>query len=330
MSEPFQPSGRFHRVTTRRRSLRALECPLEPELLVAEFASELPPEVALAVREHIAVCEICGERSRTLQAPYQVIASLGNEPVPYVPDLRDTVQSRLARGHTARRIVRGLESIGRNGGLTALVVAGALILVGSLLFGIISASAQNLSPSTNQLSNVPAAAASGTLLAETDKLVTVSAANGQQWKVAEVISVNASNGGVSHSLPASSGPLHPSTPSELPIATATSPSGQAIYEVTAANAHHHQALIAFDSSRGHLLFANTITLPGDSALPAGELADSLAVAPDGSEVYVGLGLAQPASSGGSPRAGIFHPERLASTDSRAYVCGLPGTHAAAS
>src|SRR5271166_2789693 len=117
MSEPFQPSGRFHRVTTRRRSLRALECPLEPELLVAEFAGELPPEVALAVREHIAVCEICGARSRTLRAPYQVIASLGNEPVPYVPDLRDTVQSRLARGRTARRIVRGLESIGRNGGL---------------------------------------------------------------------------------------------------------------------------------------------------------------------------------------------------------------------
>ena len=95
MSEPFQPSGRFHRVTTRRRNLRVLQCPLEPELLVAEFAGELPPEVATAVREHIAVCEICGERSRALQTPYQVIASLGNQPVPYVPDLRDKVRVRL-------------------------------------------------------------------------------------------------------------------------------------------------------------------------------------------------------------------------------------------
>src|SRR5262249_46901326 len=76
MSVNDRPAIRFHRVTTRRRSLRALQCPLEPELLVAEFAGELPPDVALAVREHIAVCEICGARSRALQAPYELLASL--------------------------------------------------------------------------------------------------------------------------------------------------------------------------------------------------------------------------------------------------------------
>src|SRR5215469_12083427 len=111
MSESYQPSARFHRVTTRRRNLRVLQCPLESELLVAEFAGELPPEVALAVREHIAVCEICGARSRALQKPYQVIASLGNEPVPYVPDLRDKVRLRLRHGSASRRAWRLTRSV---------------------------------------------------------------------------------------------------------------------------------------------------------------------------------------------------------------------------
>ncbi len=201
MSEPLQTSGRYQRVTTRRHTLRVLECPLEPELLVAEFADELPPDVARAVREHIAVCEICGGRSRALQTPYQVIASLGNEPVPYVPDLRDNVKSRLAQGRTTRRIFRLVGALGSRHTLAALAVVGALALVGFLLFGIISASAQNLSPSTNQLSSVPVAAAQGTLLAETDKLVTVAGTKGAQWKVAEVIAVNERNGSVQHLCP---------------------------------------------------------------------------------------------------------------------------------
>jgi hypothetical protein len=297
MSEPFVPSGRFHRVTTRRRNLRVLECPLEPELLVAEFASELPPEVALAVREHIAVCEICGARSRTLQTPYQVIASLGNEPVPYVPDLRDSVQSRLSRGRTSRRIFRVIGGMGRGGGLVALCVIGALAVVGFLLFGIISASAENLSPSSNQLTGVPAAAPHGVLLAETDKLITVAGPGGQQWKVAEVISVNERNGSVLHSLPGSNGPLHPSEPNQLPVATQSSPDGHTVYEITAPNAHGQQALVAFDSSSGNLLFVTVVALPGQVGLPAHELADALAVAPDGTEIYVGLGLTQPAAAG---------------------------------
>jgi hypothetical protein len=295
MSEPFVPSGRIHRVTTKRRNLRVLQCPLEPELLVAEFAGELPPEVAQAVREHIAICEICGVRSRALQTPYQVIASLGNEPVPYVPDLRDSVQLRLSHGRTPRRVFRVIGGLGRGGGLAAVCVIGALALVGFLLFGIISASAENLSPSSNQLSGVPAAASHGVLLAETDKLVTVTGPGGQQWRVAEVIAVDERNGSVLHSLPSSNGPLHPSEPNQLPVATQTSPDGHTVYEVTAPNAHGQQALVAFDSSSGNVLFVTVLALPGQVGLPAHELADTLAVAPDGSKLYVGLGLAQPAA-----------------------------------
>src|SRR5690349_19463753 len=98
MPDVLQPSVRIQRVTTRRRSLRTLQCPLEPELLVAEFAGELPPDVALAVREHIAVCETCGARSQALRAPYELLSSLGHEPVATVPDLRDTVRKRAGRG----------------------------------------------------------------------------------------------------------------------------------------------------------------------------------------------------------------------------------------
>ena len=297
MSEPFQPSGRFHRVTTRRRNLRVLQCPLEPELLVAEFAGELPPEVATAVREHIAVCEICGERSHALQTPYEVIASLGNQPVPYVPDMRDRVRSRLAHGQTTRRIRRMAATLARGGGLTAVCAILAVALIGFLLFGIISASAQNLSPSTNQLTNVPAAAASGVLLAETDKIITVGVTNGEQWHLAEVIAVNEQNGSVVHSLPSSSSPLHPSKPQQLPVATGVSPDGRTIYELTAPNGDHEQALAAVDANTGNVDFVTPVLLPGNVKLPAGEYADSLAVAPNGSLVYVGLGLAQPVSGG---------------------------------
>ncbi len=304
MSESFQPSARFHRVTTRRRHLRALQCPLEPELLVAEFAGELPPEVAVAVREHIAVCETCGARSKALRTPYQVLASLGNEPVSHVPDLRDSVRARLGRGRALRRVRRIASTMGRGGVLSALSVIAAVVLVGFLIFGIFSASAQNLAPSSNQFNGVPAAAAHGLLLAETDKLATVTASDGSQWQVAEVIAVNEQNGSVVHSLPSSHGLLHPSHPDQLPLAIGVAPDGHTIYEVTAPNAQHQQALIAFDASIGNIRFVSRLALPGKSALPEGEYGDALAIAPGSSLIYVGLYLPQPAA--GNARVLVFN------------------------
>jgi len=169
----------------------------------------------------------------------------------------------------------------------------AMAIVGFLLFGIILASTENLTPSTNQLTGVPAAAPHGVLLAETDKLVTVTAAGGQQWKVAEVIAVDEHSGSVLNSLPTSDSPLHPSQPNQLPVATQSSPDGRTIYEVTTPDAHGRQALVAFDSFSGRVLFVTVLALPGKAGLPAGESADSLAVAPDGSLIYVGLDLAEP-------------------------------------
>src|SRR5215813_1946316 len=125
MTVDERPLIRYHRVTTRRRSLRALQCPLEPELLVAEFAGELPPDVALAVREHIAVCETCGARSRALQAPYELLASLGHEPVHYVPDLRDTVRMRVGSRRFVRSLSQTVRSLGRGSALGLTIVIGA-------------------------------------------------------------------------------------------------------------------------------------------------------------------------------------------------------------
>src|SRR5574340_1558516 len=86
MADTKAPRARYSRVTTRRGTLRPLNCPLEPELISAEFSGELPPDVAHAVREHIAICETCGARAATLRTPYNLLSSLGAEPVPYVPD----------------------------------------------------------------------------------------------------------------------------------------------------------------------------------------------------------------------------------------------------
>ena len=125
MADTGTSPARVHRVTTRRRELRPLTCPLEPELLVAEFADELPPGIAEAVREHVAVCALCGARSLALKNPYQLLASLGDEPVRVIPDLRETVQartciaSRVALAQACRRRARPQRHAGADRGAGA-------------------------------------------------------------------------------------------------------------------------------------------------------------------------------------------------------------------
>lgn len=294
MPEVLQPSVRIQRVTTRRRSLRTLQCPLEPELLVAEFAGELPPDVALAVREHIAVCETCGARSQALRAPYELLSSLGNEPVATVPDLRDTVRKRVGRGRFYRGALRVAASIGRGGAIGVTGVVGIVALVAVLVVGVLfSVNARGLSRSTNRLNGVPSAASSGMLLALTDKLVTVTDQNGQSWQVAEVIGVDEHAGVVRRSLPSASGSIRGASKAEMPSATAISSDGKTLYEVTAPDAKGRQALVAFDSATGELRFATRLTQPGGASLQAGTYADALVSSPDGSFLYVGLHLSFP-------------------------------------
>lgn len=292
------PSARIHRVTTRRRNLQALRCPLEPELLVAEFAGELPPDVAVAVREHIAVCETCGARSRALRAPYELLSSLGSEPVAYVPDLRDSVQAHLRSHHFATGLWRAASSLGRGGalGFTSIIglVAVVALLVGSILY---SANVRTIPRSSNTLSGVPAAASSGVLLAETDKLVTVQDSSGQSWQVAEVIAIDQRTGSVLHSLPDSGASLQNANPHAAPVAVAAAPDGRMVYEVTALNSAHQQALVAFDAATSDVRYVTLLKYPDGAALTPGNEADALAVAPDGTALYVGLYEDQPNNGG---------------------------------
>ena len=156
MPETETPFTRMSRVTTRRGTLRQLNCPLEPELLVAEFSDELPPEVAVAVREHMAVCEICGKRAQELRTPYTLLSSLGSAPAPYVPDLRENVRAKAARSERYLRPLRTLGSLGRFGLVATILAAVTLV---ALVFGV-SGLAKSLGiftvqRTTNQLQHVP-------------------------------------------------------------------------------------------------------------------------------------------------------------------------------
>src|SRR5579859_2404132 len=292
------PPVRIHRVTTRRRNLRALQCPLEPELLVAEFAGELPPDVTLAVREHIAVCETCGNRSRTLRAPYELLASLGTEPVATVPDLRDSVRAHLASNRFTTSLLRAASGLSRGSLIGVSSSLGLALIAAFLLAGsLVNANAHGVSRSSNALNNVPAASSVGTLLAETDKLVTVRDASGHTWQVAEVIAVSQHTGAVVHSLPSSSDSLQSASSAQMPVALCVSPDGRTVYEITAPDASHQQALVAFDASTGALRYAVTLKYPSGKALLADNLADALVVAPGGSTLYVGLNNAAPTTYG---------------------------------
>jgi hypothetical protein len=326
MPEVFTPSVRIHRVTTRRRTLRVLNCPLEPELLVAEFAGELPPEVTIAVREHIAVCETCGARSQALRTPYELLASLGDEPVPFVPDLRDAVRLRIHSGRFYKDLLRAALTLGRGGaiGMTSLigVVVVAVLLVSGIVFTV---NAHGVSRSSNGLTHVLAAGSSGTLFAETDKLVTVTDSAGHPWQVAEVIAVDQRTGAVSRSLPASGQGLQAAHAGELPVATQVSSDGSTVYEVTAVGAGRAQALVAFDAKSGKVMFVARLALPGAQTLPADNAADGLALTADGSTAYIGLNTSEPTLSGPrtlavDARSGAI--ERVLTPD-LAYVVPMP-------
>ena len=302
MPETKAPYVRINRVTTR-RSLRPLNCPLEPELIVAEFAGELPPDVAVAVREHIAVCETCHQRALTLRAPYDLLSSLGSEPVPYVPDLRDPVRSRV---QTTRRIygpLRMLAALGRGGAIAVVAVALLIGIAVLLLNGTLPLlGAQGASRSTNQLTNVPAAAHSGSLVAETDKLVPVKDSSGKTWYTAEIIVVGEQNGVVHNSLPASSASLQVARSGQLPVSVQVS--NGIVAELTAPDGSGAQALVTFTLPGGYVLAVTPLKLANGASLPSGVTGDALTLSPDGNIAYVGLSAGLSATSAG-PRVIAF-------------------------
>ncbi len=289
MPETGTPYARYSRVTTRRGTLRALNCPLEPELMVAEFSGELPPDVAQAVREHIAICETCGARAVALRTPYNLLTSLGAEPVPYVPDLRDRVRRKAAAEEQWLGPLRALGALGR---YSVLAVALGIVLIGLVVFmlrgALVSSGVFATARTTNALTHVVPAAPTGVMLAETDKVMTVSGDGfGQSWQVAEVLVIDQRTGHVTRSLPAANTGLSGGSASSLPIAIITD--GQTVYELTSMQNGGKQALVAINASTGATRFIRPLTLPTGKALPAGAQAQSLALSPDHQTLFVSVG-----------------------------------------
>ena len=298
MADTMTPPVRFARVTTRRMHTQTIQCPLDPEMLVAEFAGELPPDIARHVREHLMFCETCSARSRALRSPYELLSALGAEPVPYVADLRDSVRVRVRSRRPLHEFVRFTARLGRGGaialtGLLGLAVIGVFLAVAFLFPAIAGVTTR----SQNALTHVPAAASSGILYAETNKLIPITDSAGNAWQVAEVIAVNQHTGAVLHSLPASGGTLHVGQPDQLPVAVRVA--GQTVIELTAPNSSGHQALIGFDATTGKVRYITPLTLPEGRALAKGLTGASLVIAPNDSLAYIGLDMPRPLDGGAS-------------------------------
>jgi hypothetical protein len=256
---------------------------LSAEILVAEFAGELPPNVASAVRTHVAKCVICGPRAEELRASYELVGSLGAEPVTAPADLRERVYIRTQTVPLARQRKRLALVFPRAvwGVLIgALVVAMIAVLVTQWL--ITPARTQAAARSSNALTDVPAAGASGELLAATAALIPIRDPSGQIWRVAEVVAADERTGAITRSLPASDMPAETGDPSTSPVAIRVTADGSTVVELTAPDGQQRQALVSFDAQSG----ATRVVTP--LALPAGTNAVSLALSPTEPLAFVGL------------------------------------------
>jgi hypothetical protein len=291
------PAVRHYR--QRGRGVREVKHPLPPELIVAEFAGELPPDVAAAVRSHVAACEACGDRATSLAAPYELLGSLGAAPVAYVPDLRRRVREKTMRMPFLTRVRRGAATLGR-GGLATLTVLGAIVLIASLI--IITNTLRAPLPSdrsSNQLGNVPPASAKGYLLVQTGNVTGVSDADNRTWYLPEILVIDQTTGHVARTVPSDSGQFHAAEDGQLPLAVALSRDGRTLY-LLVLDGHGHTALAAVDAQHGSVLYTAPVTAPATPEAEQGIRPVSLALAPDGTQVYIGLALGPSGLAG--PRA----------------------------
>jgi len=294
MAEMMTPPVRIARVTTRRMHTQTIQCPLDPEMLVAEFAGELPPDIARHVREHLVFCETCSARSRALRSPYELLASLGSEPAPYVADLRDSVRVHLRSRRALHEMARMTARLGRGGTIVLTGFLGlAVICVFLAVAFLFPAVAGVTTRSQNGLTHVLSAAPSGILYAETSKLIPITDHSGKTWQVAEVIAVDEHTGAVRDSLPVSGGTLHVAQPGQLPVAVQVSRG--TVAELTAPGNNGSQALVIFDATTGDISAITPLALPDGRALPSGVSGASLVMAFDQPVAYIGLDMPNPQS-----------------------------------
>ncbi len=173
----------------------------------------------------------------------------------------------------------------------ALAVAVIAVLVTQWL--ITPARTQAATRSSNALTDIPAAGASGELLTATSTLIPVRDTSGQVWRVAEVVAADERTGAITRSLPASDMPAETGDPSTSPVAIRITADGATVVELTAPDGQKRQALVVFDAQNGATRFVTLL------ALPSGTSAVSLALSPTEPLAFVGLRGEQPTAG---PRA----------------------------
>lgn len=281
--------GAIQQISPSGQVLREVRHPLEPEMLVAEMAGELPVEVALAVRQHVQECESCGVRAKALAHPYGALASLGAVPVPAVPDLRRHVRQQWAKGHVLVRVARAARIVG-GGGIAGILALLALALVASLFIVTNAFQAPAIIGRSSSAGPSAAAGDAGVVYVETNKALDLRVGNGPNWTVAEVIAVDERTGQVRQSLPASGGAPRVARAAELPEALALAPNERLIYELTSPQVGG-QALIALDAKTGQVAFITPLRLPDGRALPEEMIGRGLGIGPGSQRVYVSLAAA---------------------------------------
>lgn len=276
-------------IKTVMRGPRRLNCPIEPETLLAEIQGELTLDEQRMVQAHQETCAICRARGEQLREAYERVASLAD--VPEVPSagLRETI---LRESHGRLRTVRLARGLNLSSRGLLIVATGAVLAALLLTIAIARPFLQNgvLSArrSVNTLTNL-APVGKGTLYAQTIKLVPIRVGT-VEWDLGEIIAIDEQSGQVKRSLPASR--LSPFVPqlggaSGANIPPALSPDGKTLVQAAIlADGHSPTAFAAIDTATGAVRYVVRLGLPAGAPPQADPVLRQIWIGHDNATVYV--------------------------------------------
>ncbi len=267
---------------------RHVNCPIEPEILLADIQGELTIDEARLIHAHQRTCAICQARGDQLRDAYEHVAGLAD--VPAVP-IANLHESMLRESHGRLRAVRMARGLNLPSRAFLLGTTGLLVVALIFLIGIVRPFLQNNVLSTQRSMNSihPAAIGNGLFYAQTIKLIPV-VFNGTEWDVGEVLALSEQNGQVLHSLPASTHPPFVSTfgaDSGAAVAPAVSPNGKLIAQAAIlADGQSPTAIAITDVATGHVDFITKLAVPDGLAAQPPPIVRQLWMSADSKSLYV--------------------------------------------
>ncbi len=267
---------------------RHVNCPIEPEILLADIQGELTIDEARLIHAHQRTCAICQARGDQLRDAYEHVAGLAD--VPAVP-IANLHESMLRESHGRLRAVRMARGLNLPSRAFLLGTTGLLVVALIFLIGIVRPFLQNNVLSTQRSMNSlhPAAIGNGLFYAQTIKLIPI-VFNGTEWDVGEVLALSEQTGQVVHSLPASPHPPFISqlgTGSGVAIPPALSPNGKLIAQAAIlADGQSPTAIAVSDAITGHVDFVTKLALPDGAIAQAPLTVRQLWVSADNKTLYV--------------------------------------------